>query len=96
MLGCPALVRDDFDRHGLLVETSDGITTDSENIIALGVEPTHMPYCLTPADATWILLDLQLLYHITGFQFMNSSLMTFQLAYGTARDNLSLYHILVS
>ena len=95
-LGCPALNRGDVAHQSLVVETADGILADPENIIALSVNATQLPYCLTPATATWICVDLQLLYHVTGLQFMNTSLIEFQLAYGTSRENLSVYHTPVS
>ncbi len=95
---CPALTRDDFPYESVSAETSNGPIADPEELIVLGTEAAPTPYCLTQVgDATpWILFDLQLLYHVTGFQFVDSSVTSITLAYGISRDNLTMYGSSVS
>lgn len=73
--------------------TSNGILADPEELVVLGSETAPVPYCMTPVGETtpWILFDLQLLYHVTGFQFIESSVVSVAMAYGISRDNLTMY-----
>lgn len=61
-----------------------------------GMAPTA--HCLTvvPGSTPWILLDLRLLYHVTGFQLLESSVLSVTVSHGTDRENLTVNQLSVS
>ncbi len=86
---CPALGIEDFAYEILTVETSEGVLPDPEDIVVLDSQLAPVRYCLT---APWILFDLRLLHHVTGFQFMDSNVLNVSVAHGISRDSLRLDH----